>query len=730
MESPLNVGDITTNSIQNRLSETHLGSTCSSLINSAIYSGQRVIQLTLNLQITKENSAGNTPGASSLVILRRVKDSYINVSQLFQILIRLGHFTSGQVENYFRNEILSNMQYAGSGAGNVQYNDYRNHDNVQLQGLWIPYDKAVSLALKFDIYDFVKKLFLIDVHDFDKLPPRSAKRLYEDEDDDDDQSPSLMGSPTKRQKVKDDAKRTPDPHDDGQAFASSRNKSIKLSSKNPNFPYTLPPITKYNEEVATDLKLKLGELFKLDEAKNSALTLKEVSAVFQPLLTSSSKLVLDIPLDQKGQTALHFASTLASSVLISSFIDLGITSPIRGNLNGESPLVSTIQVTNSLEKGNFNEILTNWLFPNIWLFDNKKWTIFHHLIFQATKKFDSSKFYFKKIIEYVVSNEKHLKDFIEKLINSKDEENGNTCLHLAAEYELKWFTKVLVLLKADVNIANNGGIKPIDFDAVKDIVGPEETVSGKKTTDEDEDDVHFFELITTSTEFLDQRLAINGNIDDIEDPKDLDEFKPSEEHVASPTEPEDSKSSNKIFQSIQNLLKNTNLEYESILNSKRLQIKNLNQAVNDAVIVTANNRFTTKKISEKLVLLDNLKLQISNINDKLNSESAEEASDSGLQEQQYIIQPLFQRMVADEPIDDLKNDPQLHNQLQPVPILNARINAYKQVNQKLEAELTSLLDYSELTSKFKKVVSICTGVDINEVDELLDGLLEAVEGQQ
>ena len=78
----------------------------------------------------------------------------------------------------------------------------------------------------------------------------------------------------------------------------------------------------------------------------------------------------------------------------------------------------------------------------------------------------------------------------------------------------------------------------------------------------------------------------------------------------------------------------------------------------------------------------------------------------------------------------MKTDDYLLSQLQPAPILKARIQAYKDINSKLEKELKTLVDYSDLTSKFKKVVSICTNVGVNEVDEFLDGLLEAVEGQQ
>ena len=60
-------------------------------------------------------------------------------------------------------------------------------------GIWIPYDKAVNLALKFDIYEITKKLFLVDVHDFDKLP-KANKRLYEEDANSDS---DILDSPSK-----------------------------------------------------------------------------------------------------------------------------------------------------------------------------------------------------------------------------------------------------------------------------------------------------------------------------------------------------------------------------------------------------------------------------------------------------------------------------------------------------------------------------------------------------
>ena len=128
-----------------------------------------------------------------IIVLRRVQDSFVNVTQLFQILIKLELLSTSQVDNYFDNEILSNLKYFGSSSNTPQYLDLRKHQNIYLQGIWIPYDKAVNLALKFDIYEITKKLFLVDVHDFDKLP-KANKRLYEEDANSDS---DILDSPSK-----------------------------------------------------------------------------------------------------------------------------------------------------------------------------------------------------------------------------------------------------------------------------------------------------------------------------------------------------------------------------------------------------------------------------------------------------------------------------------------------------------------------------------------------------
>lgn len=731
MDSP-QPGDVTTASIANRLSDTHLHvPSVEALISAAVYGGHKTIQL--NVAYPRSD----TPPAKPQVVLRRVQDLYVNISQLLHVLVQLGLFTESQLNNYLDNEIVQSARYDGA---TVRYDDFRHHDVPALRGLWIPYDKSVSLALKFDIYEFVKKLFLVDVHDFDSLPrasgPSGQKRSLLDDGADLDSSSSsgnasLMGSPTKRQKT---IKREQKPVSDTQNSNADLLRSVDLH--NSNYPYTLPPVASSNSDLVSEIKLKFSEVFKLDD-NSSKVTHAEIKALFQSTIDDHKNLtsLVDIPLDALGKTALHFAATLASTNLVASFVNLGLSSAIRGTSSGESALISAIQVTNCMEKGNFTEVLAN-LWPNLWLYDSNKQSFLHHLVRLAVKNAKSAQFYFTKIIEWVVASKnknKFLYRLTHDVINAQDDEHGNTALHFAAENELRWFTEILLELNADVNSTNKQGVKPLDFDIVKEILSDKENKSRQKLSDDDE---YIFEVVRTSVEFLKKRIEISGP-DSIKDEEQTEPAKGTIEPVKdNPTAPY---SSNKIFQSIQDLLASTNKEYETIINEKKAQIASLNKELHDSTIVTANNRYVAKKISEKLADLDTMKLQMANISERIQELKREEPlahenDDSGDEylyfdaDEPFMIKSIYEKVSNGEEVIEL--DPEVAATLPLKAVLNARISAYKEVNSTIQQSLARLADYSELTSKFKKVVSFCTGVDINEVDELLDGLLEAVEGQQ
>lgn len=767
MDSPQNVGDTTANSISNQLSGTHLNRHKSAFksaagaipkaVSSALYSGQKFIQLQVAV-------AGSS---RTLMVLRRVQDSYVNVSQMLEILVLLSLFSEDQVQGFLANEVFSSTQYLSQGGVNhmPMFNDFRKHDVAQVRGLWIPFDKAVSIAVKFDLYDTVKRLFLVDVHDVDKLPKvenagtddQAVDSQKRPNDDDDAMDSMVADSPSKKRKtVGSTAGSTVD--------SASLSKIVaNAAAANSNSPYTLPSLTfpEKDMELVVEAKQVFSEIFKNDAKDSLLLTKNEVAAHFKrvfdkcPPHTSNYLSLLDVPLDPLGKSALHYAATLASVNLVSSFIELTICSPVRGDNKGESPLISTIQVTNAMEKGNFMEMLQDWLWPNLWLFDNKHNSVLHFLIKLAVKNYKSSKFYFEKILEWTVSNpDKHnsLESLCSKIINAQESQNGNSPLHLAGENELKWFIFILLELNADLDLPNNTGVKPLDFECVRQIAELRENYHKNLTSptavntlltalgSTSESDEYLILLVKTGLEFL-KKVSKYSEVGVLET---VNETEPKEKELTPTSEVESSSLLlNKIFKSIQDLLGNTNEEYEKVIHQKKIEINNLNKELRDATIITANNRFISKKISERISLVDTMKLQMTNINDKLQMLKKDlsgktenealfndEIDDSTLKfdaDEPFIIRPIYEKIANNEPVEATA---EIVQALPSTEILRARLRAYHEVNSNLQSELDNLLDYNALTAKFKKVVSFCTGVDINEVDELLDGLLEAVEGQQ
>lgn len=70
------------------------------------------------------------------------------------------------------------------------------------------------------------------------------------------------------------------------------------------------------------------------------------------------------------------------------------------------------------------------------------------------------------------------------------------------------------------------------------------------------------------------------------------------------------------------------------------------------------------------------------------------------------------------------------NQLPSVHVLQARIMAYKANNDALKKSVQELKSKDTgRIAKYKRIISLCTGVDIQKVDEVIEGLARAVESE-
>ncbi|KAL6942726.1 hypothetical protein ACO0RG_001687 [Hanseniaspora osmophila] len=199
---------------------------------------------------------------------------------------------------------------------------------------------------------------------------------------------------------------------------------------------------------------------------------------------------LKIPIDENGSTALHWLGSLANSNLIreivqyqketSAMSSAGPNGKVKiemdislGDAMGESALVKAVKTVNNYENGTFEGLL-EVLYPSLNLLDNQKKTILHHIILQSGKQgcAIAAKYYLDIFMAWVVKpggvevdgHTVTLQWFINNVLNAQDVE-GDTCLSLASRLGNVAFVNLLLDYGADPAIANNSGLKPLDYGA-------------------------------------------------------------------------------------------------------------------------------------------------------------------------------------------------------------------------------------------------------------------------
>ena len=184
---------------------------------------------------------------------------------------------------------------------------------------------------------------------------------------------------------------------------------------------------------------------------------------------------LDIPIDQGGHTALHWAATLARPSMLKALAARG-ANIFRVNSGGETALMRAVRTTNNLDQNTFAEILEP-LGPTIEIRDDRRQTILHHLATTSAIRGRSSscRYYLETLLEFLVKqgnvlssqgHEPHktigLAKFMSDIVNAQDIA-GDTALNLAARINNKSIIQQLLEIGANPSIPNRGGLKPLDF---------------------------------------------------------------------------------------------------------------------------------------------------------------------------------------------------------------------------------------------------------------------------
>ena len=203
-----------------------------------------------------------------------------------------------------------------------------------------------------------------------------------------------------------------------------------------------------------------------------------------PDLSELSGEDLDIPMDNSGHTALHWAASLAKLSILKYLIQKG-ANIFRVNSGGETALMRAAMTTNNLDQNSFFDLL-GLLGPTIEMRDSRGRTVLHHIAISSGVKGRGAacRYYLHSILEFVVIqgsatnsqqnsfngdaelSNRHkpigLVRFMSEIVNAQDMA-GDTALNLAARIDSKSVIHQLLEVGANPCIPNFGGLRPTDF---------------------------------------------------------------------------------------------------------------------------------------------------------------------------------------------------------------------------------------------------------------------------
>lgn len=486
-----------------------------------------------------------------------------------------------------------------------------DHEKVQggygpFQGTWVPFETGVKLAQQYNVYNLLYPLFY---------------------------------------------------HDSNLRDTPSKDLARALAERAPHIQEALPPIDQANplfdrsRQVVTDIFLN-QENPNLDEL----------------LVNQSGPVEMDVPIDDAGHTALHWAAALGSIQLVKELVRHG-SQPTRGNYQGETALIRSVLVTNNSDLCTFSELL-EYLGEALFVKDHNGRTVLHHISLTAgiRGRSDASRYYLETLMEYAVSTNQ-FEAFNATLINAQDY-NGDTALNIAARVGNCCIARHFVDVGADTLIPNRAGLRPVDFGIESD----------------------------QSRQPAASAPVLNGNgITGTEKRKQL-------------------------FDAVISTLQSLESNFERELDEKQALISRVHTQLRDATTTLDQYRSQANHLSDLATQLNDFQRGSASLDAAISQEDGRFRRE----EIQAGREPIGidNEFDPDEPFRVSQADV---TKIPPV-IWEARIAAYKENMRSLEGFRDDLRRRSaQLESKFRRVVSLSTGVPESEIDGMLDGFVQAVE---
>ncbi|CAL1715041.1 unnamed protein product [Somion occarium] len=226
--------------------------------------------------------------------------------------------------------------------------------------------------------------------------------------------------------------------------------SVRFASK-PSIPRTMDPTSPLRD---TRRAVIIAAICQRDEPNPILEILREIPPD-NPGLQSD----IDLVLDDQGHTALHLAASMARQQIVEALIAHG-ADVYRGNYNGETPLMRAILATHNADTQSFH-VLVSHLHASIRTLDTSRKTVLHHIVASAGVKGRAlaARYYLDQIFYWIAQ---HQGGDFRSLVDLQDE-HGDTALNIAARVGNRSLVRTLLDVGANRILPNKLGLRPGDF---------------------------------------------------------------------------------------------------------------------------------------------------------------------------------------------------------------------------------------------------------------------------
>ncbi|GJJ11329.1 hypothetical protein Clacol_005561 [Clathrus columnatus] len=397
---------------------------------------------------------------------------------------------------------------------------------------------------------------------------------------------------------------------------------------------------------------------------------------------------MDVVLDDQGHASLHLAASLGNATLAQLLVQHG-ANPCTGNYAGETPLIRTVLSLGSFQAQDF-PALVSILHSSIRTLDGSHSTVLHHIAHVAgiRGRAAAARYYMEGVLMWVAEHEDG--DF-KSLVDIQDI-HGDTALNIAARVGNRSLVKTLLDCGANRTIANKLGLRSSDF-------------------------------------------GLDG--EDHQFPK-VDDFLAQLRGV--PSVP--IQKSKDVIGDMTAMINNLSTEFQTEIKTKQDVLASVQSKLRASTRSLADQRRQIQTWQLKCGELDQVQQRIRNIERALVLEDRVDWTGRTAVDGEVPIKGPFAYQGPDSTLVGVGFDDMATNSIEfepPIPEENSHRTVIKMRRMQLWLSRTAEMMRSRLKElqgasaekefQCKKIVSLCTGVPIDQIEQMLENLVIAVESE-